>query len=135
MLKKRFYSHILRYSVCFNTITNLHNLHGGKEKVKSGMQLWVILSELSEFYFVCILYISWIFHEDLVTGRRVFKHNIVSEIFYYFKFKNLSKIWEKYVFSGKNEILNSLRILLILQIFVLRKGPEYLYQRFDVLSK
>ena len=42
----------------------------------------------------------------------------------------------KNMFSpGKSWILNTLRILSIPQNFWSRKGPEYLYQLFDVLPK
>ena len=42
----------------------------------------------------------------------------------------------KYMFSaGKNLILSRLGILSIPQNFWPRKGPEYLYQLFDVLPK
>ena len=37
--------------------------------------------------------------------------------------------------TGKNSILNTLRIMCILQNFWPRKGPEYLYQLFDVLHR
>ena len=37
--------------------------------------------------------------------------------------------------TGKNLILNTLRILSVPQNFWPRKGPEYLYQLFDVLPQ
>ena len=60
----------------------------------------------------------------------------MNEIFHYLYFKNLLKNWEKYVFCGGK--LNFEHIgnpALTAEPFGIRKGPEYLYQLFDILPK
>ena len=60
----------------------------------------------------------------------------MNETFHYLLFNNLSKNWEKYVCpSEKSEFYTHWQFCAYFRIFGIRRGPEYLYQLFDVLPK
>ena len=52
-----------------------------------------------------------------------------------FNLRSYQRIRKNMFSTGKNLILNTLRILSVPQNFWPRKGPEYLYQLFDVLPQ
>ena len=60
----------------------------------------------------------------------------MNDIFHYLKFKNLSKNWEKCVFSlGKMEFWTHWEIFVYRRISAIRKRPEKLYRLLDILPK